>query len=104
MNTEERERINTLIDIALLMAQELTEFVDEAREASGDDGALASVQALLLDCEQAHAVCILIEEARATTLSLPPMPKKLHPYTAELVRDFSAALAAKLHRATGVRP
>ena len=31
MNTEERERINTLIDIALHMAQELTELVDEAK-------------------------------------------------------------------------
>ena len=44
MNTEERERINTLIDIALHMAQELTELVDEAMESSGDDTALSSVR------------------------------------------------------------
>lgn len=55
MNTEERERVNTLIDIALLMAQELTELVDEARESSGDDNALASVQSLLRDWEQAYS-------------------------------------------------
>ena len=55
MITAERERINTLIDIALHMAQELTELVDEARQASGDDNALASVQALLRDWEQAYS-------------------------------------------------
>lgn len=55
MNTEERERYSVLIDIALLMAQELTEFVDEARESSGDDNALASVQALLRDWEMAYS-------------------------------------------------
>ena len=54
MNTEERERINTLIDIALHMAQELTELVDEAMESSGDDTALSSVQDLLGDWERAY--------------------------------------------------
>ena len=44
-----------MIEVAILMAQELTEFVDEARESSGDDNALASVQALLRDWEQAYS-------------------------------------------------
>ena len=55
MNTAERDRYSVLIDIALLMAQELTEFVDEAKESSGDDNALAGVQALLRDWEQAYS-------------------------------------------------
>ena len=55
MTSTERDRYGLLIDIALLMAQELTELVDEARQASGDDNALASVQALLRDWEQAYS-------------------------------------------------
>ena len=54
MITAERERINTLIDIALHMAQELTELVDEAMESSGDDTALSSVQDLLGDWERTY--------------------------------------------------
>lgn len=54
MTTVERDRYSVLIDIALLMAQELTEFVDEAKESSGDDTALAGVQALLGDWERAY--------------------------------------------------
>ena len=54
MITAERDRYGLLIDIALLMAQELTEIVDDARESSGDDTALSSVQDLLGDWERAY--------------------------------------------------
>lgn len=45
-----------LIDVALLMAQELQECVNDAIEASGDMDSLPTVQALLLDWEEAHLV------------------------------------------------
>ena len=55
MMSDERDRYSLLIDIALLMAQELQEFIDSAIESSGDDNALAGVQALLRDWEQAYS-------------------------------------------------
>ena len=54
MTSTERDRYGLLIDIALLMAQELTEIVDDAREPSGDDTALSSVQDLLGDWERTY--------------------------------------------------
>lgn len=62
MNSAERDRYSLLIDIALLMAQELQEFVDEAVQSSGDDTALSSVQDLLGDWEEAYKACELGEE------------------------------------------
>lgn len=46
--------IQRLVDVALLMAQELQEFVDDACDAEDDDTALASTQELLADWEEAY--------------------------------------------------
>ena len=43
-----------MIEVAINMAQELQEFVDDARVACGDDNALAATQALLKDWEEAR--------------------------------------------------
>ena len=51
-----------LVDVALLMAQELQEFVDDAVEASGDESSLRATQELLRDWEEAYAACELTEE------------------------------------------
>lgn len=51
-----------LIDVALLMAQELQEFVDDAVVSSGDENSLPATQELLKDWEEAYAACGLTEE------------------------------------------
>lgn len=51
-----------LVDVALLLAQELQEFVDDAVEASGDESSLQATQELLRDWEEAYAACGLTEE------------------------------------------
>ena len=51
-----------LIEVALLMAQELQEFVDDAVSCSGDENSLQSTQELLKDWEEAYAACGLTEE------------------------------------------
>lgn len=52
--TPEQEQ---LIEVGTLLAQELTEIIEDAREASGDDNALASTQSLLDDWERAYKAC-----------------------------------------------
>jgi hypothetical protein len=57
--------IQHLIDIALLMAQELQEFVDDAIEAvegGHQEDPLQATQALLKDWEEAYATADLSEE------------------------------------------
>lgn len=49
------EQEQALIDVALQMAQELQEIVDDARGCSGDENAEAGIQALLEDWEAAYA-------------------------------------------------
>lgn len=39
-----------------------------------------------------------LQEARAGHVELPPLPERLHPETADLVRHFCRALAVKLYR------
>ena len=51
-----------LIDVALLMAQELQEFVDDAVVSSGDENSLPATQELLKDWEEDYAACGLTEE------------------------------------------
>ena len=57
--TEAEQR---LIDVDLLMAQELQEFVDDAVACSGDEKSLQATQELLKDWEEAYAACELTEE------------------------------------------
>jgi len=49
------DRIAELIGIAILMAQELQEMVEDAIEASGDPDSLEATQELLGDWERAYA-------------------------------------------------
>lgn len=58
MNDEERR----LIDVALLMAQELQEYVDVAIECAGSNSAELATQELLKDWEEAYKACGLTEE------------------------------------------
>lgn len=51
------EEIIELLDIAVMMAQELQEYVDDACESSGDDSAAAGTQALLREWETAYNDC-----------------------------------------------
>lgn len=60
--TEAEQR---LIDVALLMAQELQEFVDDAVVSSGDENSLQATQALLRDWEEAYAACGIYDERPA---------------------------------------
>lgn len=46
-----KQRINTLLHIALSMAQELQEFIDDAVESSGDLDACLSTQMLVKEWE-----------------------------------------------------
>ena len=51
-----------LIDVALLMAQELREFVDDAVACSGGNNSLPATQELLKDWEEAYKACGFSEE------------------------------------------
>jgi len=51
-----------LVDVALLMAQELQEYVDVAIECSGSNSAELATQELLKDWEAAYAAVGLTEE------------------------------------------
>jgi hypothetical protein len=51
-----------LVDVALLMAQELQEYVDVAIECAGSNSAELATQELLKDWEEAYAACGLTEE------------------------------------------
>lgn len=53
-----------LIDTAVLMAQELQEFVDDAIETSGDSNSLEGTQDLLKDWEAAYAACGFHDDER----------------------------------------
>jgi hypothetical protein len=53
-----------LVDTAVLMAQELQEFVDDAIETSGDFNSLEGTQDLLKDWETAYAACGFGEDER----------------------------------------
>lgn len=46
--------LHDLIEVAIMMAQELQDFVDTAIESSGDGDALLSTQELIEDWERAY--------------------------------------------------
>lgn len=74
--------IEKLIDIAILMAQELQEFVDVAIECSDSNSAELATQELLKDWEEAYAACGLTEddhflEARAAAAAQLATPQDL---------------------------
>ncbi len=48
------EAEQNMVNVAILMCQELQEFVDEAIEASGDPNSLEATQELINDWEAAH--------------------------------------------------
>jgi hypothetical protein len=50
------EDLGSLMTIAILMSQELQEFIDEAIASSGDESALPATQELLADWEKAFKV------------------------------------------------
>ena len=60
--TEAEQR---LIDVALLMAQELQEFVDDAVSCSGGNDSLPATQSLLRDWEEAYKACGIYDERPA---------------------------------------
>jgi hypothetical protein len=49
------EALQNLMLVAILMSQELQEFIDDAIAASGDETALSSTQELLADWDRAYA-------------------------------------------------
>lgn len=51
-----------MIEVAILMAQELQEYVDVAIECSGSNSAELATQELLKDWEEAYKACGLTEE------------------------------------------
>eukprot|EP01047_Picozoa_sp_COSAG01_P057693 COSAG01_NODE_6702_length_3546_cov_3.445899_3_plen_63_part_00 len=53
MDDLERDRLYEALNIAVMMSQELQEFVDEAIDSSGDVKALDSVQQLLAEWNSA---------------------------------------------------
>ena len=56
------EAEQSLIDIAILMAQELQEYVDVAIECAGSNSAELATQELLKDWERAYKACGFSEE------------------------------------------
>lgn len=56
--TEAEQR---LVDVAILMAQELQEYVDVGIECSGSNEAELATQELLKDWEEAYAACGFVE-------------------------------------------
>jgi hypothetical protein len=56
------EAEQALIDIAILMAQELQEVVEDAIAASGDPDSLGATQELMEDWELAYKACGFSEE------------------------------------------
>ncbi len=89
--TEAEQR---LIDVAILMAQELQEYVDVAIECSGNNSAELATQGLLNDWEEAYRAagiteeqCFVLEKAAACWRYPPNMPapgqRVLHTYETE---------------------